>query len=340
MNYNQDMGNLSLQAFKQKNLYYFGATIGRFANRILGGGCQVDGEKYELSRNEGENCLHGGQNGFDKRVWRYRLLERADLSTQEVNVVNQRDEPMQAKGIEFTLVSADLDQGFPGEVTVSVRYVFASFPEQVVKMALFYSAKCSKKTVVNLTNHTYWQLDGVSSGAKTADLQDGIRFPSLLDTQRLQVRSETVYDLAKGELLPLRNTLLDLSVPDGSHCSTLGSIISKLEAEGTRGIDHCYLLRKDTDPTSSTMITEVATLKSQESKRQMVLETDQRAVQVYTSNYLPEDSTQFPVCKNNAVCLEAQNVPNGPNLQEKAFRSELSPCDQYSQVTVYTLSYV
>ena len=153
---NIDAETCSPSQYLERNTAYYGATVGRYANRIAKGMFVLNGERFELARNNGPNCLHGGVVGFDKRSWAVELL---------LPSCGDEDFEKGAKcvGVKFMLVSADMEEGFPGKMEVEVKYIVTDKDE----LHMVYRAKTDKDTVVNLSNHTYWNLSG--------DLKHGIQ---------------------------------------------------------------------------------------------------------------------------------------------------------------------
>jgi aldose 1-epimerase len=233
------------------------ALIGRVANRIAGAQFELDGTTYKLTPNAGKNTIHGGRKGFAQSVW----------TVEEV--------PMKAgeSSVKLTYLSKDGEEGFPGNLMTSVTYTLTDKNE----FRIDYDAETDKPTIVNLTNHAYWNLAGGGSC-----LDDVLMIPS---------KSYTTADadlIPTGEILPLKGTLMDFSRP-----TRIGDRIEQLKPK-MNGYDHNYILGPD-----KTMKL-AARLMEPKSGRTMVVRTTQPAVQLYTGNHLG----------HTAVCLETQHYPD------------------------------
>lgn len=253
---------------------YLGATIGRVANRIDGGRFTLDGTDHRLSTNQYGNTLHGGVRGFDAHEWSV-----ADTGEDHVT---------------FTLSSADGDQGFPGRLDTAVTYTVA--PGEV---AIDYVARTDAPTVVNLTNHSYFQLDGAGSGP--------------IDGHRLEVAAEAILPLREdlvptGEVRPVAGTPFDLR--RGPRIGdALGHGDDQLRIAG--GIDHNYVL-------GGSGLRRAARLVGA-SGRWLEVDTDQPGLQVYTGAHFDgtitglDGSTYGP---RAGIALETQGFPDAPNHPE------------------------
>jgi aldose 1-epimerase len=182
---------------------YFGALVGRFANRIAAGKFELDGKQYTLACNEkGRNHLHGGRAGFDKRVWRAKeLLEKNEA------------------GVRFSYTSPDGEEGYPGRLEVTVTYSL----NEANELSFDYRAEATKATPINLTNHTYWNLSGPGSGAIYGHLL------SLNCSYYLAVNEQLI---PTGEVLPVEGTALDFR-----EQKAIGRDMGQLPT----GYDHCFI---------------------------------------------------------------------------------------------------
>jgi aldose 1-epimerase len=272
---------------------YFGCVVGRYANRIADGRFSLDGKEYKLATNNGKNHLHGGNEGFDKKVWQAEPIESDE-----------------AVGVRLTYTSPDGEEGYPGELSATVRYELTAENELVMD----YTAVTDAPTVVNLTNHAYWNLGGADSG-------------SVLD-QQLVIEAD--------EFLPVDDTLIPLGTPmavagtamDFRQGETIGARIDQVEG----GYDHCYLLNKTADGEMSL----AARLGDPESGRVMEVYTTQPAMQLYSGNFLDGSLSAHgnTYNKHGAVCLETQHFPDSPN--QPSFPSTvLRPGEKYHQRTVH-----
>ncbi len=279
-----------------KGCPYFGATVGRYANRIAKGEFKLDGKTYSLAKNNDANHLHGGSVGFDKQVWKAKPVETADSA-----------------GVVFTLESPDGDEGYPGKLSAQVTYTLTNSNE----LKMDYEAVTDKPTVVNLTNHTYWNLGGAG---------DVLGHEVTLNADRyLPVDAGLI---PTGELKAVKDTPMDFFTKP----MTIGSRIAKVEG----GYDHCYVLAKKGDDEKMTLVAKVVEPKS---GRVMEIVTTQPAVQFYTGNFLDGTlkSGDKAYQKHAAFCLETQHYPDSPNRPE--FPSVvLKPGEKYRQSTVHKFS--
>ncbi|NUP48806.1 MAG: galactose mutarotase [Catenulispora sp.] len=279
---------------------FFGATIGRFGNRIAGGRFALDGKIYQvpLSDQPRPNALHGGEEGFDTRLW--------------------NAEPV-ADGVELSLVSADGDQGFPGTLHVTVRYTLAGG-----QLRIDYSATTDAPTVVNLTNHSYLNLAG--EGAPTVldhELTLGAGGFLPVDAQLIPL----------GDPVPVAETPFDFTTarPLGAR---IDESHEQLRLAG--GYDHCWALdggcTEDPRP--------VAELSHAPSGRTLTLSTTEPGIQVYTGNYLDGALTGpsgRPYGRFSGIALETQHFPDSPNRPHFP-TTELRPGTEFRSSTVYGFS--
>jgi len=280
----------------EKTNPYFGATVGRYANRIAKGEFKLDGKTYNLPVNNGPNSLHGGLKGFDKVIWN---------ATKEPNV--------KGPSVKFEYTSADGEEGYPGTLTVTVTYTLTNDNE----LKIDYHATTDKPTVLNLTNHTYWNLAGEGNGTI---LDNGLQ---ILATQYTAVDDTSI---PTGKQLSVEGTPMDFLNPH-----IIGKRIA--QAPNGNGYDHNFVLRKTEDGS----LDAAAILADPKSGRSMVVSTTEPGVQLYTANYL--DGTLIgksgkPYVKNGAVCLETQHYPDSPN--HPSFPTTvLRPGETYESTTIY-----
>lgn len=262
---------------------YQGALIGRFGNRIAKGRFELDGVDYELYINNGENHLHGGKVGFSHKIW------DAVASIEEDGCC-----------LDLSYVSPDGEENYPGTLTVNVRYKLSSDNA----LSITYRAETDKKTVLNLTNHTYFNLAGYASG-KVFDHVLQIDADSFLETDAGLIPT--------GKLIPVENTPFDFRKP-----KTIGQDFD-LSYEPMRlagGYDHCMNFVERDEP----MAKPRATVWEEKSGRVMEVYTDMPCVQFYTGNFLINPDHPFkggyPQAKQNAFCLETQKMPDSVNRKE------------------------
>lgn len=274
---------------------FLGALIGRHANRIAGGEFELNGTKYNVGLNEGKNSLHGGINGFDKKVW----------SAEEVD----GEEP----SLKLSIVSEDGEEGFPGTLKVTVTYTLTKGNA----LKINYSAVTDKDTVVNLTNHSYFNLAGHASGT--------------IDNQILQINSEfyTPNDnecMPTGEVLSVMGTPFDFRAPKPIG-QDINADFEQIEMFG--GYDHNFAI-------SGRGYRLCAIAKCLENGITMEVYTDKPGVQLYTSNGLPEgiykEGAKYST--HQAFCLETQYFPNG--MKNSHFIAPiLKVGDEYNFTTEY-----
>ncbi|AVH58928.1 MULTISPECIES: aldose epimerase family protein [Streptomyces] len=255
---------------------YFGALVGRYANRIARGRFPLDGLTYHLAQNDGTSSLHGGEFGFDKRVWDAEPVEH---------------------GVRLTRVSPHGEEGFPGRLEVSATYTLDG--NGALRMA--YEAVTDEPTVVNLTNHTYWNLSG-SGNAGGHEL-------------RLAASRFTPVD---ADLIPAG----ELAEVDGTRYDF------RAAGKAGSGYDHNFVLDKGVTDDA----VEVAELHDPVSGRVVTVATTEPGIQLYTGGHL-----SAPFAPGDGIALETQHFPDSPNRPE--FPSTvLRPGDVYRSETVYGLA--
>jgi aldose 1-epimerase len=293
------LGHEELKPYQKKEETFFGALIGRYGNRIAKGKFSLDGKAYQLDVNDGVNSLHGGNNGFYKKVWNGRQLDDHTL--------------------ELTYRSKDGEGGYPGNLDVKVTYSLGDDNS----LKIDYEAKTDKATVVNLTNHAYFNLNG--AGDKT-----------ILDHQlTLEADEFTPVDttlIPTGKLEKVAGTPFDFTKP-----KLIGKNINDQhpQLKNGGGYDHNWVLRKGTG------LRKAATVSSSKTGIQMEVATEEPGIQFYSGNFLTDKITDG---KGNATygyrsafCLETQHFPDSPNHPN--FPSTvLRPGKEYRTTTVYKFS--
>jgi aldose 1-epimerase len=279
------------------NPAFFGALIGRYGNRIANGEFKLDAKAYHVPQNDGTNALHGGTKGFDKYVWKAKEIPH---------------------GVELTHVSPDGDMGFPGTLTAVVRYTVVG-----KELKIEYSATTDKDTVLNLTNHSYFNLAGQGNG----DI--------LNDQLKLNASRYTPVDdklIPTGELASVEGTPFDFRKP-----TAVGARINddndQLKKGG--GYDHNWVL-----DSAGGKMAEAAEVYEPTSGRVMQVLTDQPGVQFYTGNFLDgsltgKDGKKYQ--KRAALCVETQHFPDSPN-HPKFPSSELKAGGHFHSVTIFRFS--
>jgi len=282
---------------------YFGALIGRFGNRIANGRFALAGDTFSLAANDGPNHLHGGEQGFDKVVW---------------EVVDQQEKHEEIS-LTFQYVSPDGEEGYPGTLTSTVTYTFTPNTFDIT-----YRATTDKATVVNLTQHSYFNLSGnVEEDILGHELQ--------LDAAAFLPVDSTL--IPTGEERPVNGTPFDFT-----KSKRIGQDIKKDNQQLAfgQGYDHCWIL----DGGSTDTPRRIGSLSHAESGRMMEIFTTEPAIQFYSGNFLDGSLTG----KNNTVynqrsglCLETQHYPDSPNQPD--FPSVvLRPGEEYTSQTTYVFS--
>ncbi|GIH18833.1 aldose epimerase family protein [Rugosimonospora africana] len=258
---------------------YYGAVAGRFANRIADGRFTLDGQEYTLPVNDRGHTLHGGTDGFDSRIWRVEPVA---------------DQPDRA-AVRLSLTSPDGDMGFPGTLTVSVTYTL----DADGTLALDYHAVTDRPTVLNLTNHAYFNLAG------SENVLDHVL---TVDADHYLPADATA--IPHGPAKPVAGTPFDFT---SAH--PLGARIGEPDEQllDAGGYDHCWVLRPHEGLARAAVLTDPA------SGRRLEVWTTEPGVQVYTSNKLDgtlADAGGRRHLRHSAVCLETQHLPNSPNVPD------------------------
>jgi aldose 1-epimerase len=279
------------------NSPFFGALIGRYGNRIAKGAFTLDGKTYSLPQNDGENTLHGGTRGFDKVVWKAKAID---------------------DGVELTYVSPDGDQGFPGALTATVRYTLDGHD-----LKIEYSATTDKDTVVNLTNHSYFNLGGQGKG-------DILGHMLTIHASRFTPVNATL--IPTGELRPVEGTPFDFR-----KATAIGQRINNKDEQlaNGKGYDHNWVLDN-----SGGKLSEAAEVHDPSTGRVLKVITTEPGVQFYTGNFLDgtiQGKEGRTYGRRSALCLETQHFPDSPN--HPTFPStELKPGQKYHTVTIFRFS--
>ena len=275
-----------------------GAVIGRYANRIGGATFSIDGTVYRVTPNAGANHIHGGRRGFDKVVWKADAVSGADWV-----------------GVRLSYTSPDGDEGYPGTVRATVTYAVTASNE----LRMEYTATTDKPTVVNLTNHAYWNLAGAGQG-------DVLGHQLTVNADRYLPADAAL--IPSGKMKSVAGTPLDFRRPQ-----TIGARIGELPE--TRGYDHCYVLNRK----SPGELSLAARVVEPVGGRAMEVWTTYPGVQLYTANHLSGTLKVGDRAyeKHGALCLETQYFPDSPNKPQ--FPSPvLRPGVIYRHVTVHKFS--
>ncbi|MGZ4335405.1 MAG: aldose epimerase family protein [Gaiellaceae bacterium] len=282
---NVGLGFATLDGYVENTGHFFGATVGRYANRIAGARFALDGIVHEVDRNDGQSCLHGGARGFDTRVW--DVVEAADGM------------------LRLAYSSPDGEMGFPGKLDVRVEYRLEG-----TELRIDYEAATSAPTVVNLTNHTCWNLAGEGSGSVEGHVLT------------LNASAFTPVDanlVPNGEIRPVDGTPLDFRVP------------TPIGARGC-GFDHNVVVdRRDDSLVLAARVLEPA------SGRTLDVLTTEPGLQLYTGTFLDGSlvgTSGRPYRRGDCIALETQHFPDSPN--RPAFPSTvLRPGETFRSTTVF-----
>lgn len=292
------LGFDDLEGYLKKNPF-FGALVGRYANRIANGKFRLNGKEYELARNNGQNALHGGLRGFDKVVWQSRVIDSPEVPA-----------------LELRYISADGEEGYPGKVEAVVTYSLNDENE----LTIDYRASSDQDTVVNLTNHSYFDLSGQLAG-------------NILE-HRVTIYADTFTPvdsnlIPTGELREVSGTPFDFRTPQ-----RIGARIDEDydQLKLGRGYDHSFVLNGEGLRLAASVVDPA-------SGRKLEVLTTQPGVQFYTGNHLDGSVTGKGVTYKYrfGFCLETQHFPDSPNKPE--FPSTvLRPGEQFHEITVFRFS--
>lgn len=280
-----------------KSAAFFGPIVGRYANRIAHAKFTLDGKEYTLAKNNGDNSLHGGPTGFHNRMWSGKIIP---------------------DGVELTYLSKDGEEGYPGDLSVTVRYTVKDN-----ELKIDYSATTDKDTVLNLTNHSYFNLSGQGNGTI---LQQQLQ----LHASRFTPVDSTL--IPTGELKAVAGTPFDFLKPH--------AVGERINADDEQiklghGYDHNFVIDG-----GGKELTKAAEVYDPATGRVLEVLTTEPGVQFYTSNFLDgtikgKQGIAYP--RNAALCLETQHFPDSPNHPTFP-TTELKPGEKFHSVTVYRFS--
>lgn len=290
------IGHDSLQEYLDSEEAYFGAICGRYANRVAKGSFSLDGNSYQLPINNGPNALHGGLKGFNAVIW--------------------DAEQLASNKISFSYTAADGEEGYPGELSVQVTYTLTEDNELTIE----YHASTSKPTILNLTNHSYFNLSG--------DGDQSVHDHTLqIDAQEYLPTDETA--IPYGAPAPVLGSPMDFTTP---HL-----VGERIDADfdqlrWARGYDHTYILDKPLGK-----LGRAARCSSPKTGIVMEVYTDQPGVQLYTGNWMSgnmrgKHGHRYPA--RAALCLETQHYPDSPNRPEYP-STRLNPGEEFRSVTAF-----
>lgn len=275
---------------------FFGSTIGRNANRISKSSFKLNGKLYTLNNNEDENHLHGGKVGFHKKTWDYKVKEH---------------------GVLFTYISEDMEEGYPGRCTVNVEFSLTDFDE----LCINYTGETTEDTILNLTNHSYFNLNGHSSG-------------SVLE-HSLMVNADNYTPIKQnciptGEICKVDDTPFDLR-----KARRICDVINKEHEQLLygNGIDHNYCINGEDNELKLGAI-----LESNNKKRKLFVYTTAPGIQIYTGNYIGNERGKDGIVYNrySGICLETQYYPDSINI-DKFSSPILRTGELYKSTTIYKI---
>jgi aldose 1-epimerase len=292
------LGFDDVQDYGKPSNPFFGAIIGRYGNRIGGGKFTLDGKEYKLGVNDGKNTLHGGVVGFHKKVWN---IDSAEVKGNKAE-------------LKLSYLSKDGEEGFPGNLKCMVTYAITADN----KLEMKYEATTDKPTVVNMTNHAYWNLAGQGSG-------DVLGQEVMINADKITAVGEGL--IPTGELTDVNGTPFDFT-----KMATIGSRIKQIDIGG---YDHNFVLNG-----KSGEMKLAAEVYDPASGRFMKIETTEPGIQFYSGNFLDgtlKGKEGKVYNKHGAFCLETQHYPDSPNHPN--FPSTvLRPGEKYETVTIHTFS--
>lgn len=296
------LGYSTFEGYLNSN-YCFGAIVGRFANRIGKAEFKLNDVKYPLDKNDGPNTLHGGFNGYDKMMWSGKVIEDDNFC-----------------GVKFTRLSPDGEQGFPGNLKLTITYLL----DKNNNLSCIYNAETDKATPINITNHAYFNLAGNGNiGEHTMQMNS---------CQRLEVNAKLI---PTGKLLDVAGTPFDFTEE-----KKMGAEIDKVGV----GYDHCYVTEMYSPdntqcgvPLEDSDLVEFCTVKEPTKGHEMAVYTNMPGCQFYSGNYIKGiQGKNGKIYENHdAFCLETQAFPDSPNKKEFP-TCILEPGQKMKAKTVYS----
>lgn len=288
----------------EKNAPGYGSFIGRYANRIAGATFTIKDKIYHLEKNDGENCLHGGSKSYNKFMYETEIFKEED-----------------GISVEFSRLSPDMEQGFPGNLDITLTYTLTNNNELVLE----YYAVCDADTVLNFTNHSYFNLAGHDSGT--------------ILNQKVRIAAEQFSEVKEG-LIPTGRFIDVAGTPlDFRKFKTIGE---EIDADYEplilgNGYDQNFILQTSKEEGDAQLVAE---LWDEESGRYMEVFTDLPGLQLYSANSLPQDETgkdRVTYKRRAGICFETQYYPNALNTEEK-LNGRIKQEESFSSATIYKFS--
>ncbi len=301
-------GYSSVTPYEKSPIGHAGGTIGPYANKINNGTFLLNGESFSLECNKdgGKTHSHGGSEGFDVRNWNAKVLK---------------------DGIEFSLIKKDMEYGYPGNLKTTVTYKFNNKNQ----LHIIYKATSDKDTIINLTNHSYFNLDGAENSEENSVLKHKVK---LLNTSSLTETNEI--GIPTGEFMPIKNTPFDFSEPRYIEDAIFDD---HEQIKNSKGFDKNYCI----DNYDAKTIKEIAEVTSEKTGIILKVSTDLPGFQFYTANNLGK-STQ-PIGKNgkryekrSSFCIEPQFYPNAINTDNFTEKGILKAGEEYNRNIIYSFS--
>lgn len=292
------LGFDSIDKYSLAKEKYHGATVGRVCNRIANGRFPLEGKEYQLAKNNGENALHGGPQGFHNKVWDRQVSFK--------------------KRIDFYYISPDGEEGYPGKVTVNVSYELTNDNEIIIR----FRATTDKTTILNLTNHAYFNLNGEGNG----DILN--HYAQIEANEFLSINNQQI---PEGQVTPVDNTAFDFRQSKKIK-DTIDS--NEDQVHYANGYDHSYVNHNPLHKAASTIL-------SKETGIELEIFTDLPTVHFYSGNFLSDDigKSGRPYQQYGGFCIEAQHYIDSPNQQQ--FPSiELKPGEEYTATIIYKFNIV
>lgn len=298
----------SVTPYEKSPVGHAGGTIGPYANKIMDGKFSLNGEEYllECNKDNGKTHSHGGSNGFDTKNWRAKVLK---------------------DGVEFSYTKKDMENGYPANVDVTVTYKF----DNNNNLRILYGAKSDKDTILNLTNHSYFNLDGAENTAENSVYEHIVTLPN---SSKITENSEIA--VPTGKFLDVKGTAFDFSKP-----KKIGEVINSDEEQikiGT-GFDQNYCV----DNYDGKSLIEVADVKSEKTGIRLKVSTNLPGFQFYTANHLgksaqPNGKHGSRYEKRSSFCVEPQFFPNAINTANFEEKGILKSEEEFSREIQYSFS--
>ena len=301
-------GYKDVQPYENCPVGHAGGTIGPCANKIDNGQFEINGRVYDLEKNKdnGKTHCHGGSDGLDVKLWKTKVL---------------------SNGIQFSYRKKDMENGYPANVDIKVTYIFDNDNNLRIK----YSAKADNDTLLNMTNHTYFNLDGEENAYENSVLNHIVKLPN-----SSQITENNKIAIPTGKFIPVENTPFDFR-----KAHKISDLIDEKseQMEIAKGYDQNYCI----DNYDGKTMIEIAEVESEKTGIKLKVSTDLPGFQFYTANHLgkktqPDGKSGSRYEKRSGVCIEPQFYPNAINTPEFAEKGVLRKGDNYDREIVYSFS--